>query len=59
MKIKALISFSGPDVNMAVGEVQEIEDTLAEELVNSGLAESLDEKPAKKPRSKKAEADED
>ena len=38
MKIKALTSFAGIDFSMAPGEVQDLPEAIAEDLINAGFA---------------------
>jgi hypothetical protein len=50
MRCKALISFSGINVNMAMDEVRDLDKSIAKELIESGLVVEM--KPDKKPKKK-------
>lgn len=54
-----LVRFStaayGPNLNVAPGDVAELEDAEALRFIDAGLAEPVDLEPAEKPKRKKAE----
>jgi len=58
MKIKALTSFAGIDFSMAPGEVQDLPEAIAEDLVNAGYAEKITGKAAIENATPKEETDE-
>lgn len=54
MKIKALISFAGLET-MTAGEVKDVEEKTAKDLINGGLVEAVaDAKKAPAPKTTKA-----
>lgn len=45
MKVKALVSFSSSTVNMAPGTINEIDDLVAQDLINAGYVVEVESCP--------------
>ena len=55
MKYKAKVNFSGNKVSMCVGEVKEVADDIAKDLLRAGYIEEI--KPAEKAKAVKGKSD--
>ena len=55
MKVKAKVNFSGNKVSMCVGEIKEVADDIAKDLLRAGYIEEI--KPAEKAKAAKTKLD--
>ena len=53
MKVKALVNCSGIKFSMSVGEVKDLDDTIAKDLIRAGYVETTT--PAQRVKEEKAE----
>ena len=50
MKIQALTSAAGMDYTIAAGEICELPDEIAKDLIRAGYAKQIDTEPAAEPK---------
>ena len=55
MKVKAKVNFSGNKLSMCVGDVKEVSESIAKDLLRAGYIEEI--KPAEKAKTVKGKSD--